>query len=274
MEDMRECLPHSMTARSDGGGITPEAYVQMQCDWYNATEGSLTGYDCPKCKNRGSVAVAKDGYQVMVECECMSIRRNRQNVLQSGLQSALQSMTFDSYVCTEPWQERAKTTAKNFADKQDGRWLYMSGQSGAGKTHLCTAVCGVLLDRGVSVRYEMWRTLYREMQRFDTRDQKFHQISDCDVLYIDDFLKSAAVKPDTESGKLARPDRDTQKELNTAFEIVNDRYVKNKITIISSEIFLSDLFSLDAALAGRIRERCGGFVSQISNGNDRNYRLK
>ena len=68
MEDMRECLPHSMTARSDGGGITPEAYVQMQCDWYNATQGSLTGYDCPKCKNRGSVAVAKDGYQVMVEC--------------------------------------------------------------------------------------------------------------------------------------------------------------------------------------------------------------
>ena len=273
MEGMRECLPHSMTERSDGG-ISIDVYTQMQCDWYNATEGKLTGYDCPKCKNRGSIAAVKDGYQILMECDCMAIRRNRQNVLQSGLQSALQSMTFASYVCTEPWQERAKATAQNFADKQDGRWLYMSGQSGAGKTHLCTAVCGVLLDRGVSVRYEMWRTLYREMQRFDVRDQKFQQISDCDVLYIDDFLKSAAVKPDTEGGKLARPDRDTQKELNTAFEIVNDRYAKNKVTIISSEIFLSDLFSLDAALAGRIRERCGGFVSQISNGNSRNYRLK
>ena len=30
----------------------------------------------------------------------------------------------------------------------------------------------------------------------------------------------------------------------------------------------------DTALAGLIRERCGGFVSQIRNGNSRNYRIR
>ena len=150
----------------------------------------------------------------------------------------------------------------------------MAGQSGAGKTHLCTAVCGVLLDRGLSVRYEMWRTLCREMQKFDTREEKFRQISECDVLYIDDFLKSAALKPDTGEYRQARPDKDVSKEINIAFEIVNERYARKKPTIISSEVFLRDLFQLDAALAGRIRERCGGFVAQISSGDDRNYRLR
>lgn len=272
MEQVGIFLPPAMTASSDS--ITPESYAQMQCDWYNATPGSLTGYHCPKCKNRGYIAVINDGYQSRKECECMKIRKNRQNMEQSGLADALYSMTFDSYICTEPWQERAKATAVNYANKQDGRWLYMSGQSGAGKTHLCTAVCGVLLDRGLSVRYEMWRTLCREMQKFDTREEKFRQISECDVLYIDDFLKSAALKPDTGEYRQARPDKDVSKEINIAFEIVNERYARKKPTIISSEVFLRDLFQLDAALAGRIRERCGGFVAQISNGDDRNYRLR
>lgn len=273
MDSLAASLPPAMTARSEGG-ISMDAYTQMQCDWYNATEGKLIGYDCPKCKNRGSIAAVRDGYQILMECDCMKIRRNRANIVQSGLSDALSSMTFDSYKCTEPWQERAKATAVNYANKQNGRWLYMSGQSGAGKTHLCTAVCGVLLDRGLSVRYEMWRTICREMQKFDTREEKFRQISECDVLYIDDFLKSAALKPDTGEYRQARPDKDVSKEINIAFEIVNERYARKKPMIISSEVFLRDLFQLDAALAGRIRERCGGFVAQISNGDNRNYRLR
>ena len=62
MDSLAASLPPAMTARSEGG-ISMDAYTQMQCDWYNATEGKLTGYDCPKCKNRGSIAAVKDGYQ-------------------------------------------------------------------------------------------------------------------------------------------------------------------------------------------------------------------
>lgn len=273
MEKVGTYLPPAMTEQSES--ITPEAFAQMQCDWYNASTGNLTGYDCPKCKNRGYFAVLNDGYQGRKECECMIIRKNRKNMEKSGLADALDSMTFDSYICTEPWQERVKATAMDYADKHDGRWLYLAGQSGAGKTHLCTAVCGVLLQRGVSVRYEMWRKLCRDMQNFETRDKKFQEISECGVLYIDDFLKSAFLKAESIDNKgNIKPDKELTKEINIAFEIVNERYARKKPTIISSEIFIQDLFRIDGALAGRIRERCGGFVSQISNSNERNYRMK
>lgn len=273
MEQVWMSLPPAMKARSET--IAADSYDQMQCDWYNSTIGNLTGYNCPECKNRGYFAIMENGYQQRKECRCMNIRRCLRNISESGLSDALQSMTFDSYICKEPWQERAKATAMNYADKHDGRWLYLAGQSGAGKTHLCTAVCGVLLQHGVSVRYEMWRTLCRDMQKFETRDKKFQEISECDVLYIDDFLKSAFLKAESADSKgTIKPDKELTKEINIAFEIVNERYARKKPTIISSEIFIQDLFQLDGALAGRIRERCGGFVSQISNSNDRNYRMK
>lgn len=268
MEQLAAFLPHAMTAQSEK--ITLDEFAQLQCDWYNASVGNLTGYDCPKCKNRGYFAVLNEnGDQMRRACECMTIRRNQQNIVQSGLADALNSMTFDSYICKEPWQERAKATAMHYTEHMQYRWLYMAGQSGSGKTHLCTAVCGALLQRGMSVRYEMWRTLCRDMQAFEQREQKFQQIAECDVLYIDDFLKSASMKQDQ-----AKPDRELLKEINIAFEIINERYARRKPTIISSEVFLRDLFQLDGALAGRIRERCGGYLSQISNGDERNYRLQ
>lgn len=252
--------------------IAPDNFDQMQCDWYNAATGNLTGYDCPECKNRGYFAVLESGYQQRKECRCMKIRRNLKNISDSGLEDALQTLTFDRYICKEPWQKRAKDACTHYVNGHKGRWLYVSGQSGAGKTHLCTAVCGALLERGMSVKYEMWRTLFREMQRFDARDRKFQQISDCDVLYIDDFLKSAYTKPEDQSGT-SKPDRGTFQEINVAFEIINSRYTRKKITILSSEIFLQDLFHLDGALAGRIRERCGGYVIQIAENQERNYRM-
>lgn len=255
--------------------IDPADFDQLQCDWYNAIEGHLTGYDCKACKNRGYIAVLEDGYQLHKECACMKIRRNRKNMHQSGLSDALDRMTFDSYRCTEPWQERARDAAMHYVDKQDGRWLYLAGQSGTGKTHLCTAVCGALLQRGVSVRYEMWRSLCREMQRFETRDQKLAEMAACDVLYIDDFLKNAAIQTvPNEPYRQTRLDGELRKEINLAFEIINERYIRKKPLILSSEVLLRPLFQLDGAIAGRIRERCGGFVIQIRHGEARNYRMQ
>lgn len=65
------------------------------------------------------------------------------------------------------------------------------------------------------------------------------------------------------------------KEMDTAFEIINARYSAGKRTILSSETVLQDLFRLDGAVAGRIRERCenGAFVVQISKNTGRNHRL-
>ncbi|WP_298482006.1 DnaA ATPase domain-containing protein [uncultured Ruminococcus sp.] len=208
---------------------------------------------------RKAVAVLEDGYETHKACNCLKIRQCLQNIQKSGLSDALERMTFDSYQCSEPWQEQAKQTAQEYTRALGSPWLYLSGQSGAGKTHLCTAVCGVLLKRVVQVQYTMWRDICREMQSFQKREDCFRKLMGWEALYIDDFLKTS----------------NPRKELDIAFEIINGRYASGKRTILSSEILLQELLRLDAALAGRIRERCGNgtFVVQISKNTGRNHRL-
>lgn len=240
--------------------VNAERSIQQRIQLYNDTAGALTGYDCTTCKNKGYIAVLEDDYEMLRECKCLKIRRCLQNIEKSGLSDALQRMTFENFQCEELWQSQAKATAQNYTKTSENAWFYISGQSGAGKTHLCTAVCGVLLKRGVQIHYTMWRDIFREMQNFQKRDSYFQKLIDYEAIYIDDFLKTSSPK----------------KELDTAFEIINARYVTGKRTIISSEILLQELLHLDNALTGRIRERCnnGTFVVQIRSDAGRNHRMK
>ena len=159
MEAIQDLLQIPIGKRNSDTVLTPESYDQMRCDWYNQSEGSLTGYNCPKCRNKGSIAYLQDGMEMHRVCECMAIRQNQSNITQSGLSDAIRTKTFDAYQCKESWQTALKENVMHYAEKNRPQWLYIGGQSGAGKTHLCTAVCGVLLQRGLQVRYEMWLSL-------------------------------------------------------------------------------------------------------------------
>ena len=48
------------------------------------------------------------------------------------------------------------------------------GQSGSGKTHICTAICTRFISCGRSVRYKVWRNLFHELQsnQFDETEYK------------------------------------------------------------------------------------------------------
>ena len=75
MEAIQNLLQIAGKQNSDAG-ITPESYDKMRCDWYNQSRGSLTGYDCPKCRNKGSIAYLQDGVEMHRICQCMAIRQN------------------------------------------------------------------------------------------------------------------------------------------------------------------------------------------------------
>lgn len=265
MEAIQDLLQIPIGKRnSDAGSLTPESYDQMRCDWYNQSEGSLTGYNCPKCRNKGSIAYLQDGMEMHRVCECMAIRQNQSNITQSGLSDAIRTKTFDAYQCKETWQTALKENVMHYAEKNRPQWLYIGGQSGAGKTHLCTAVCGVLLQRGLQVRYEMWQTIFRDLSQFATRQTRFQQLAQVQVLYIDDFLKPISNKFDDTNPK----------EVSVAFELLNERYIRNMVTIISSERIFRDLLAADKALAGRIKERCNGYLFAITRSDEKNWRLR
>ena len=58
-------------------------------------------------------------------------------------------------------------------------------------------------------------------------------------------------------------------------EIINARYCDPALlTIISTELTLTELFAIDEALAGRIAERSSKYTLQIAKKAGRNYRLR
>ena len=243
-----------------------EWYMRQKIGWYNDRIGDLPDVDCSKCKNKGYIAELTDELdEKYIECECMPKRRCIKAIKQSGLERLLSVNCFENYTTEFDWQANAKRRAMDYVNNGGDKWLFVAGQSGSGKTHLCTAVCGKLLDSGAIVKYVIWRNLLHELQGLQFKDEEYQvkmkELQTVEVLYIDDFLKTL----------------DTQKigtDLNFAFEVINARYISGKRTIISTELFSDDILKLDSATFGRINEKASGYLIQIKKEDGRNYRMK
>jgi DNA replication protein DnaC len=188
----------------------------------------------------------------------------------SGLENVLKDYRFDNYVAKEPWQQGVIDKAKKFVNDEGNHWFFMGGQSGCGKTHLCTAVCREFLLKGKSVQYMLWRDDVTKLKSAVTDSEEYGKLIDryknADVLYIDDLFKTGKV----DSG-FQKP---TAADINVAFEILNYRYNNPAlITIISSELTEDELLDIDEATGGRIYERAKKAFS-IGQDRKKNYRIK
>jgi DNA replication protein DnaC len=186
----------------------------------------------------------------------------------SGLGVTLDRCTFDNFRVEAPWQKNMRDTAWAYVENHGSDWLYMGGQPGCGKTHLCTAVCGALLNRGVPVRYMLWADQVQRIKAgindSDVLDELLEPLKTIPVLYIDDLFKSQNT-----NGKPSP----TPADVRLAFEIFNARYVRGLPTIISCEWDLMDLLDTDQGTFSRVYERCKRFCVQVSADRARNYRL-
>lgn len=216
----------------------------------NSRPGKLAGFDCPKCLNRGySVKLGENGELISVPCECMETRKSIQALKKSGLENLIEMYRFGNYVAEEEWQKTALEDAKKFAADPGNGWFILGGVPGSGKTHLGVAICRELMMSGRSTKYMMWRDEITNIKAAVTDEEEYNRLVDpakrASVLYIDDFFKVGG-------GRLP-----TSADISVAFEILNYRYVnKGKTTIISTELSMNDLLTLDEAVGSRIYERC------------------
>ena len=236
-------------------------------------ETDLYGYDCQKCQNKGYLLSEREGVIVSSECDCMAIRRNLRRLRRSGLQDQVGKYTFDGFTEREEWQKRMRSMVESYVDESgadEPGWLFIGGQSGAGKTHLCTAACSNFINRGMDTRYMIWRDELRCLKATINTPEYAVRIGDlatCKVLYIDDFYKAG--KDDFGRMKV------TQSDVAISFEILNRRYAsKSLITIISSELRLDEIADIDEATAGRIAQKSKGYCMTIKEDRAKNYRLK
>ena len=279
--------------------MTPEELLadnlriaQQKCDRENRKAGNLNvdhknsddnmvpgdGYDCPLCLNRGyNMAVeVRNGtiYEVAHECKCMTARRSIWRLKRSGLGSVIRDYRFDNFEATEPWQRNMLETAQRYIEHgaRDGRWFFVGGQPGCGKSHLCTAMSGKLIKREHDLIYVIWPEVSKRLKASVT-DAAAHKaelgrLQEIDVLYIDDLFKPVGDSGGTKSQPSAA-------DMRLAFELLNFRYVNRLPTILSSEWYANEILDMDEAIGSRIIERCGGGYSlSINRDRNRNHRIK
>ena len=223
-------------------------------------------YDCSKCLNKGFYYVIVDDlykHEAMTPCHCQKIRAALKQSEKSGL-GDMRKHRLNNYLITESWQQEMRDLAKDYILEAIDQWLLLFGQSGTGKTHLSSAVCNKRLEDGYEVLYTPWRDYIDKVKDYKTssyeRENHYQQmVMNTQILYIDDLFK----------GKITDADK------SYAFELINYRYTKKLVTIISSEMSITQIArEVDEAVAGRLKEMAGKYYFQINKDIKKNYRFK
>lgn len=257
-----------------------KAYVQQQCSWYNEEQGNLNakdGYECAECKNRGFSYVVQESDNVLTgerdfvmamrNCKCKAVRASIKRMRESGLGDIIERYTFDRYVVTDEWQANIKRAAQMFV-RQDHGVFFIGGQSGCGKTHICTAITSEFMRQRKAAYYMIWAEEVVKLKAVVTESEEYNRminrLKNIDVLYIDDFFKPVGDNP-----------KPTAADIRLAYEIINHRYNSSKnITVISSERYIQEILEIDEATGGRIAEYAGGYMFNVQRNVARNYRLR
>lgn len=238
------------------------AMAEMQS--FNSATGKET--NCDVCKGRGYVAeIIKDNnrgfYMSVKECPCMANKRNMVKAKNSGT-DALLSKSFDNYIANTIWQQNIKNLAIKNSKTKD--WFYIGGQSGAGKTHICSAITNYQSRNNIRVKYLVWTDEINKLK--DYEDDSFMQtVKKVECLYIDDLFK----KP---RGINGLPNLTTA-DIDKTWELINFRYLNKLKTIISSELSLEQIIKIDESLGSRIKQNAREYVISLGKDVERNMRL-
>lgn len=275
MEDFQIRLPKNME-HIFNKPMSPEERERLHAENFNASPGNLhelDGYNCDKCHNKGLImrAYEHNGIwsTICSDCECKKIRTTIRRMQKSGLKNIISDYTFAKFTASEPWQQKLKDAAIAYADNPSG-WFFIGGQSGAGKTHLCTAICRQFLLNCKAVKYMLWRDDVVRLKGCVNDGDEYAALMDeykrCEVLYIDDLFK-------TGKGADGQRQQPTGADINIAFEILNYRYNNPALlTVISSECTVDDIINIDEATGGRIFEKAEAY--SLKPDKAKNYRLK
>lgn len=216
-------------------------------------------YRCELCHDTGQIIHRVPGsFDISVsECECAVRRRNARRIERSGLAGVLDRYSFEAYQTPDERTAAIKKAALRYAAEARNDWFLVVGRPGSGKTHICTAIIGALINAGSDCKYMLWRDEARELKALVTDNAAYRErmnlLKNVDVLYIDDFFKGKTV---------------TDGDLNVAFELLNARYNAQKRTIISGERTIGAIMDIDEAIGSRIYERSkNGYCFETSPEN-------
>ena len=209
--------------------------------------GYLTAqYDCPICKDTGSVAGQP--------CDCYKRALSELIYNDSNLAGILKEENFEKFnidlfsdspedidpnLNLTPRENirRVVNTAKDFIRNFDDRFenLLIYGNTGVGKTFLCSCIAKELLDTSHTVvyytAYKFFKYLENDKFRPDEADENLRFGSDylvnCDLLILDD-LGTELTNSFT---------------ISALYSVLNERELKQHSTVISTNLHLGNINS-------------------------------
>ena len=207
----------------------------------------VSEYKCDKC--RDITYIVEDGEAR--ECECKALRDCEDILRRSGISEAFRKKRFDNFdfsrdKATMDGYKIATGYALNFKDKEKDRdnSIMFIGQVGSGKTHLSLAIANELMEDGVGVVYMSYREVITRLKQNIMDEVYYHRViskyKNARVLLIDDLFK----------GKV------TESDINIMFELLNFRYFNKLPVIVSCEMDVDRILSVDEAIGSRLVEMC------------------
>lgn len=213
--------------------------------------GQTSTSECPRCGGTGWAPPADDPAGPVARCECFADIRQRNLFLIAGIPQRYERCTLGNFETEFPGADKTLAGARlkcerfveKFSELQHG--LLFTGPVGVGKTHLGVAVLRALMENyGLRARFADYRDLLRDIQ------DSYNPVSETSELQVLRPLLDADVLLLDELG--AR--RPTAWVRDTVTHIVNDRYNRERITLITTN-YGDDGDSSRASLEERIGER-------------------
>lgn len=230
--------------------------LQREREWILEAGDFEEGYldDSPVCAKCGG-----SGYCGNQMCSCLKelCRQEQKKELTSLLHSGKES--FDAFkldVYPDVYEPNLGTTprqlmqsnfnicrkyAQNFSS--DSGSLLFSGATGLGKTFLSACIARQVADRGFSVVYETAGKLFSDFEAekfgaaYEENHGKTRKYLECDLLIIDDLGTEMT----------------TQFTISALYTLINTRMMKNRATIISTNLADNEIESrYNPQIASRI----------------------
>ncbi len=191
-------------------------------------------YTCPHCRDTGYTA---DGKCLCFKQETVSILYRQSNLQEVLAQENFQTLSYAYHAGKDLENFRALVcTAQDFIKNFDSdyRNLFFYGTVGTGKSFLSNCIAGELIQKGFWVLYFSAAALFDLLSRnaFDYKAKGelaslYDDLCCCDLLIIDDLGTELT----------------TSFTSSQLFSCINERHLRKKPTLISTNLSLEDLDS-------------------------------
>ncbi|MBP3619991.1 MAG: ATP-binding protein [Clostridia bacterium] len=190
-------------------------------------------HSCPLCKD--------EGYVNGDMCKCL--KREISEILLTG--SGFEKLeNFECSIKTSGKLEPVYNLMQQWCKSDFKKSLiFLSGGTGVGKTHLMQCMANELIERGMVVKVVTSFQLNQDFKDFSKcyDDDILNKYLECEVLFIDDLGTEPVYKNVT---------------INYLYLIINERRMKKRPTVITSNLLMSDLYDhYDERIYSRIADR-------------------